>query len=176
MLDKRINQKKMAELLGLDPGAVSRLMSGERRLQLGEAAELSLILEESLDEILVRFGVIDDAKKVSLTLSGYIDPASVVNPMKEGISIPPPQSAIGKLECVQIRGDSALDRSIVFFGDAVGVVTDRLCLHLLPGSKVVIGVAYKGYVPGSYKIKGLFGNEIESNIESSRIVADIAPI
>jgi len=173
---KGLNQKKLGKAIGLDPPTVSRMLKGERRLQLSEAAELAIIFEENLDEILVRFGLIADAGVVNLSLSGIIDVEGVVKKLNEQISIPPPQSAIGKLNCMQIRGEHLLDRAIVFFGDSVPVQTDRLALLLLGDHRVLLGIANKGYVPGVFKIKTISGKEFESAVVNCRIIADICPI
>jgi transcriptional regulator with XRE-family HTH domain len=177
MLDKRINQKKLAEMLGIDAGAVSRMLSGERKLQLAEAATLSLIFGETLDEILFRFGVIGDAGSVSVKLSGTVDSDGDLTALDEAISIPPPPSTIGSLNCAQIRGDTFLDRALVFYGDPVAVVNDRLGMLLLPGGRRVLGMAYKGYLPNKYNVKLLCGKEItDTDIVSMCIVADITPL
>jgi transcriptional regulator with XRE-family HTH domain len=176
MAAKNLNQKKLGMILGLDSGATSRLLSGQRACQLGEAAELALVFEEPLDEILVRFGLIADSKKMNLNLSGFIGNDGKLQTVSEAISIPPPPSAIGKLGCVQLRCAGVLDKAIAFYGDDQQVVTDRLALLLLPDNSVVLGCAYKGYIPKQYKIKTLMGQEFESEIVSCRLIADIAPI
>jgi transcriptional regulator with XRE-family HTH domain len=174
--NKGISQRKLSALLGLDPGSMSRTVNGTRRLQVSEAAEISLIFGETLDEVLFRFGVIGDGERVSIKLSGVIGSDCYITPSKTILEVDPPESQIGKLDCVQIRCPHPLDRSLVFFGEPVAVVTERMALHLLKSGKVVIGVANRGYSPKKYSITTLFNEVMESEITSSRIVVDITPI
>jgi transcriptional regulator with XRE-family HTH domain len=177
LAEKKISQRKLSALLGLDQGSMSRTINGKRRLQVSEAAEISLIFGESLDEVLSRFGVIEDHARVNIKISGVIGSDGKMAVIEEPVSVAPPKSAIGELACVQIRCDHPLDRAIIFFGDPVMVVTDRLAMLLLPNDVVVVGVASKGYLPGKYRIRTLFGNVIEdTDILSAKVVADITPL
>ena len=50
--ERRVAQKRLAEELGIDPSALSRVESGERGLAVGELVALSAFLDVSTDALL----------------------------------------------------------------------------------------------------------------------------
>ena len=57
LADRRLSQRKLAHLMGLDPGAVSLMLNGKRRLSAAEAGEIARLLNVDVTEVLTRAGV-----------------------------------------------------------------------------------------------------------------------
>lgn len=177
LADKKISQRGLAAMLALDPGSFNRTISGKRRLQIGEAAQIAIILSEPIDVILEKFGLLEDKSHVNVKISGVVDGDAKIQNIEKPISIPPPQSSIGLLNAVQVRSNTPLDRAIIFFGDPVAVQVDRLAILLLKSGSEVVGIALKGYTPKTYRIQTIFGEYMEDqSIQEMRIIADIVPL
>lgn len=56
LADKRMSQRRLAALMGLDPAAVSLMLRGKRKMSANEVAEMARLLGVSVQEILVRAG------------------------------------------------------------------------------------------------------------------------
>ena len=52
------SQKSLSQSLGLDPGAMSRVLSGRRRLTIDEAIAMSQTFNVNLNEVLTNFGYV----------------------------------------------------------------------------------------------------------------------
>lgn len=85
LADKRLSQRKLASMLGLDPAAVSLMIRGRRKLSAAEAAEIARFLGVSVEEVLTRAGVgitipkgkaSMNAQRIESATSGQSPPAS----------------------------------------------------------------------------------------------------
>lgn len=54
--DKRLSQRRLAHLMGIDPGAMSLMLRGKRRMTIGEAGEIARLLGVEVEEVLMRAG------------------------------------------------------------------------------------------------------------------------
>lgn len=92
--DKEISQRQAAEFLGLDPSAVSNMLSGKRRIRLEEAAGWSRLLNEPMEMVLKMAGIpVPTVGHNPVPIVGWVDDAGEV-----------------KLEVKTLRG-SALEAS-----------------------------------------------------------------
>lgn len=57
LADRKMSQRKLAQMLQLDPAAVSLMLRGLREIRLEEAAEMARILGIPLDDILAQTGI-----------------------------------------------------------------------------------------------------------------------
>jgi transcriptional regulator with XRE-family HTH domain len=51
------SQRQFAFAMGIDPGGFSRLLTGERKMQLDEAQQIAKLLDTPLSEVLAQAGV-----------------------------------------------------------------------------------------------------------------------
>mgnify|MGYP002779439324 CR=1 FL=1 len=54
---KHLSQRAMAKHLGIDPGALSLMLNGRRRIQLDEADSIAVFLSEPLPDVLRAAGL-----------------------------------------------------------------------------------------------------------------------
>jgi transcriptional regulator with XRE-family HTH domain len=54
---KHISQRRLAMEMGIDPAAMSRILHGTRKLQLGEAKQIAGILGVQLSDVLLAAGI-----------------------------------------------------------------------------------------------------------------------
>jgi transcriptional regulator with XRE-family HTH domain len=57
LADKRMSQRRLAALMGLDPGALSLMLHGKRKMSAEEVAEIARLLNVDATEVLTRAGV-----------------------------------------------------------------------------------------------------------------------
>lgn len=55
--DRRISQRGLAKLMGVDPASIHRLLTGKRPMRLDEATALSKLLDKPVSEILDHAGI-----------------------------------------------------------------------------------------------------------------------
>lgn len=85
LADRGINQRVVADALGLDPASVSLMLRGRRRVQLGEAAQLAELLGVPMDDVLAHAGVDPEAGAVrAVPIVGWIDDRGEVHPQRPG--------------------------------------------------------------------------------------------
>lgn len=63
--DRKISQRRLAQMLELDPAAVSLMLRGRRKMSAAEAAEIARMLGVSVDEVLARAGAGAPAKRAA---------------------------------------------------------------------------------------------------------------
>ena len=56
LADRRLSQRKLASLMGLDPGAVSLALHGKRKLSAAEVADIARLLGVGVDEVMMHLG------------------------------------------------------------------------------------------------------------------------
>lgn len=88
LADKRLSQRKLAVLLGLDAAAVSLMLRGRRKMGVAEAAEIAKQLEVSVEQVMMRAGA--GATSVSPVVSS-IEPT---NNSKTNVGISMPESML----------------------------------------------------------------------------------
>lgn len=126
--ENRKSLRGLARHLNLDPSAVSRMLSGQRRMRMDEANAIATFLAAPVSEVLRHAGVsIDlDGQPTRVLLAATINEAGIVERLKE--PRPLPQSVInraqaaitvhgnGKIIAAQIR---ALSGPLAYLDDAV---------------------------------------------------------
>jgi hypothetical protein len=61
--DKCGSMRSFAKRMDLDVSAVSRMLSGQRKIQLAEAASMSIILAVPVEEIMTRAGLMPQKRR-----------------------------------------------------------------------------------------------------------------
>lgn len=57
LADKRISQRELARLMGVDPSAVTLMFRGRRQISAGEAATIARVIDAPVAEVLSRAGI-----------------------------------------------------------------------------------------------------------------------
>jgi len=78
LASKKLSQRKLAQLLELDPAAVSLMLRGQRRMTNEEAHQIGIVLGVKTTEVLRQAGIAvsDDVRHVKVT--GHVDKDEVV--------------------------------------------------------------------------------------------------
>lgn len=147
----------LARYMEIDPSAVSRMLSGERRMKMEEAAEIARFLGAPVREVLSHAGVaIDlDGQQSRIILAAVISETGAVERLPETRPLPPSVveravAATGtyrnsRVIAAQIRADSGplviWDDAVVLFGhtdrvepDAIGALS--IC-RLMSGEQII---------------------------------------
>lgn len=172
LTDRRLSQRGLAKLMGVDPAAVSLMFRGKRKITVEEAAQLAVLLDVSVTEVLERLGMpVHGEPKVPLI--GHTNNQYEVILAGEGahdmVDAPPgaPQN------CVAIQGRTAgTDREQIdgylFFvsadkGNPINCVGDMAWVAVKGNGQKLCWVK-KGYRRGVYNLLGVKG-EIVQNAE-----------
>lgn len=80
----KLSQRQLAKKIGLDPAAVSYMLSGKRRMTMPEAKAIADVILVPVTEVMRQAGieVLDDVRKVPI--AGYVGANSVVTLLPKG--------------------------------------------------------------------------------------------
>lgn len=128
LADNKKSMRGLAKHLGLDVGAVSRTLSGKRKMQMMEATQIAQFLGTHVSEVLKHagFSMGADSAESRIMLAAVINEAGQVERIPEPMELPPgviarANAAItlhptGKIIAAQIR---AVTGPLAIFDDAV---------------------------------------------------------
>jgi transcriptional regulator with XRE-family HTH domain len=106
LAERRLSQRGLAKLMGIDPAAISLMFRGKRRMALEEAAQLAVLLDVSTTEVLERAGLPVHGE-ARVPLIGYTTATFEVVQAGEGahdmVEAPPGVPS----DCVAIQGRTA---------------------------------------------------------------------
>lgn len=170
---RRMSQRGLARLMGMDPGAISLTLRGKRKLTLEEAAQMAALLDVSPQEILEHAGVPVRAEHRA-KLVGYIDGSSHVILFGEGnhemIDCPsdmPPQSAAA-IQARTAGTDLAhVDGYHMFFTNenvSPASCIGGLAVVAIKSNGLALAHIYKGYRRGTYNLMN-WRNQLTTNQE-----------
>ena len=163
--------QQLAKYLGLDPSAVARLWSGDRRLLPDEAIKMSEFLGHPLDVILDKAGLpvgsIMPNKFIKTT--GVINRSCVVRPLsrkRDAVPVPlPPGISLTAQALMFDTTGTALeyaDRWVFYYVAEIGFspeALNRLCILDIKDGPTMLAVVKKGDRRGLYRVFDFSGKE-----------------
>lgn len=170
LAQRRLSQRGLAKLMGLDPAAVSLMLRGKRKIILEEAAQLAVLLDVSVTEVLERAGLpVHGEAKVPLI--GYTTATYEVVQAGEGahdmVDAPPGVPS----NCVAIQARTASTDREQVDGYLYFVSGDRANPANAIGDMAWIAVkgngqklcwVNRGYRRGTYNLVGVKGPLVEN--------------
>ena len=169
MADKQMSLRGLAQTMGMNHSQLSLTLSGNRRLQLDEAAQISQIFGVPLHEVVENAGVMvrpTSGRRVSVIGAmrgdGTVDIHS--QEMIERVTTPCdlPDDAVA----VQARtGGTALewiDAAIFFCRSHNGPdpsMIGRLCFLKIKDGPAVVATIKRGYVENTFNLSGFYARE-----------------
>lgn len=183
--DRRLSQRGLARLLGMDPGGLNRRLRGKSRLQIADAKEIANILEVPVADVLRNAGVDDvwgqatEGGKVAIT--GWVDAALTVHMGKPkgaaAVEAPPiPLDELKALRFVTAASVAdAFDGAVAFYREGPGVPVEAIgkpCVVTTATGARLLRVLRPGYSRGRYNLAQLFGGSMDSDV----VVDSAAPI
>lgn len=174
-----ISQRRLAKTLHIDPGAVSKMLKGERQMKLEEATTISKLLAVPLEEVLSNAGIatVGVSTKEHLKVVGWVDPSfKVVMEAPRGPKTAPRPIWGGRdLKCVRFQTEGSalagMDGALAYFqsggvldAEAIG----RLCILELAVEGHVCGIPKRGYRSGHFNVSAMNGSTL---FEGAKIVS-----
>jgi transcriptional regulator with XRE-family HTH domain len=154
-----LSQRRLAQMLDMDPASLSLTLRGKRKMQIGEATALAEHLNLPVDEVLAHAGTQIPKGPTAVPIVGYIGQGGEIHARKTRSQAP----AHNKLpkDTVAIRCEdqgSALYGWLFYYVPADGIACDaigRACVVTLPRGDRHIFVPQRGFEPSVYNLWGV---------------------
>lgn len=162
LADRRMSQRQLAKLMGVDPASVHRLITGKRPMRMDEATEIARLLSLPVADVLEHAGLDVSGSGRTVPLAGYVDGQGEAHLDWDahGEAIPAPAELSGPAVAIQLRTAGtaldAMDGWVLFATLPDGVSPDavgRLCLVGLQGNGVaLLRFVRRGYQRGRFNL------------------------
>jgi DNA-binding transcriptional regulator YdaS (Cro superfamily) len=155
---RKLSQRGLARLMGLDPASVSLMLRGQRRMTMEEAHAIATIISMPVTEVLRAAGVdvLDDVRRVQVM--GYVDDQSEVTLFPAGTY----DTVVGPADCpantygLQVRTPThPTDGWLMFVSphhEAPALHLGQLCCVALATGEHLIAFLQRGYRQGLYNL------------------------
>jgi transcriptional regulator with XRE-family HTH domain len=164
MRDKELSLRALAKRMGLGHSQLSLTFSGDRKLQLDEAAQLSSIFGVPLSRIIQAMGVeASPAGDTRVTVVGRVigDGTVTINDHGTVERTSAPAGVPDDGMAIQFRTAGTplewLDATVMFCAKPDGIspsVLGRLCLVQIKGGPMAVAAVRRGYAENSYNLSG----------------------
>ena len=119
LAERKLSQRGLAKLLGVDAAAVSLMLRGLREMKIDEAKQIAVILGVSVEEVLAHVSMPITPKAQPVPIIGYINGNSRVEWGENLGSVPRPTGTLPlNVAAIQIRASSGdlafMDRWLLF--------------------------------------------------------------
>lgn len=173
LAQRRMSQRGLAKLMGVDSSAISLMFRGKRKMTLEEAAQLAVLLDTTAQEILERSGVRVPAGDNMVKVVGFMQGDTTVVMAGEGahemVEAPPniPTRAVA------IQARTAGTERAVWDGWLYFVAEEQMNPQAALGNEALVAVkgnglllthVAKGYRKGTYNLINSRG-QVTPNIE-----------
>jgi transcriptional regulator with XRE-family HTH domain len=155
---RKLSQRGLAKLMDLDPGAVSLMLRGKRKMTNAEAHQLSTILGVGITEVLRQAGieVRDDVRYAKVT--GYIDSDALVTlfPSRTHDKVIGPADCPEGTYALQKRTPNSPQDGWMYFvspsEDDPRAHLGKLCCIALENGEHVVAFVQRGYRTGTFNL------------------------
>jgi transcriptional regulator with XRE-family HTH domain len=180
LASKKLSQRKLAQLLELDPAAVSLMLRGQRRMTNEEAYQIGVVLGVKTTEVLRQAGIAvsDDVRHVKVT--GHVDKDEVVTlfPRRTHDKVVGPADCPEGTYALQKRSPGHPHDGWMLFvspaEDDPRAHLGQLCCVALENGEHVTAFLQRGYRTGTFNlINGADGRAIRTDanvVWASRIL------
>jgi transcriptional regulator with XRE-family HTH domain len=164
--DREISQRRLAEMLGLGPSAVSLMLRGKRKMTMTEAADMSRLLGIPVNDVMAHAGIRPGQPKQSVPLFGIMDKEGEIHTIKGGkriaCALEMPDTALA----VQVQDSEFIADGMTFFYEPrAGIDAEsvgRFCVIELATGQRHIRFLKPGRERGLYNLVGWFSVSIEN--------------
>jgi transcriptional regulator with XRE-family HTH domain len=168
--EKKISQRGLAKLMGIDPAAASLMLRDMRKMTSQEALQISQILEVNMTEVMRQAGieVVDDVRRVPI--SSFMDEDGNVSRMAARTH----DTVIGPADCplgtyaIQVRCPANVkDGWLLFVNPTQGPSSDyidKLCSTATSDGKQLVGVVRRGYRRDTHNLILWPSNNVASDV------------
>lgn len=180
MRDKDLSLRALAKRMGLGHSQLSLTFSGERKLQIDEAVQLSSIFGVPLARIVQAMGVeAAPVGDVRVTVIGRVNGDGTVT-MNDRDAVERTTAPMGVPDdgvAVQFRTAGTpmdwMDSWVVFFAKPRGVSADaigRFCFVEMNDGRAALAAVRRGYQEGSFSLRGPFEADSATLLSASPIL------
>lgn len=177
LADKDLSQRGYGKLVGMEPGAVTRMLSGFRGMTPDDAVAFASITGTHLDEVLRRAGVEPPPQDAKGTVpvvgvvndQGIIESKGVTAPKR--VTRPPecPAEAVALRYRAPESASAMMDGWLFYYAGAERVPPEaigRVCvLQLANKGPAMLGTLRRGYAAGTYSVRPwALGGEVLENV------------
>jgi transcriptional regulator with XRE-family HTH domain len=159
---RKISQRKLAELMGMDASAMSLLLNGKRKMSATEAGEVAKHLGATVEDVLRNAGVSIQANpEKTLPISGVVvDRLEVKMGRPQGPqSIVAPAGTPRTSKVLRVQADGPMGGWLLLYQPVSGVSMDavnRLCVVRKVGDdRLYVRWVNRGYETGWFSLSGL---------------------
>lgn len=165
LASKKLSQRKLAQLLELDPAAVSLMLRGQRRMTNEEAHQVGIILGVKTTEVLRQAGIAvsDDVRHVKVT--GHIDEDAVVTlfPKRTHDKVVGPADCPEGTYALQMRTPANQKDGWMYFvspaEDDPRAHLNTMCVVALENGELLVAFVQRGYRTGTFNLIRCCTNE-----------------
>ena len=158
LADRKLSQRQLAKQMGLDPGAVSLLLKGQRRMTNEEAHFIASTVGVTVTEVLRQAGieVLDDVRAVPIRASMNDKGVITLFPDKTHERVHGPADCPNGTHAIQVRAPSSVQDGWLLFVSPAQLepaeLLDRICLVTIKGGQQCIAVVRRGYRHGTFNL------------------------
>jgi len=177
LAEKKLSQRGLARLLGVDAAAVSLMLRGLREMKIDEAKHIAVILGVSVEEVLAHVSMPITPKSQPVPIIGYINGNSRVEWGQDLGSVPRPTGTLPlNVAVIQILAPEGalqfMDRWLLFVPYPIpdGVAAeciDRMSIVCAPGGECNLALVKRGYAPGRWNLRGPMITADETELRSA---------
>lgn len=177
LAEKKLSQRGLAKLLGVDAAAVSLMLRGLREMKIDEAKQIAVILGVSVEEVLAHVSMPITPRAQPVPIIGIVNGSSHVEFGEDLGYVPRPAGSLPlNVAVIQIRSDSGplafMNRWLLFVPYPIpeGVAAeciDRLSIVCAPGGECNLALVKRGYAPGKWDLSGPAVTAKETDLRSA---------
>ena len=164
LADKRLSQRQLAKMMGLDASAMSLMLRGKRKMDVKEAGDVARLLGVHVDEVLRHAGVtvLERGGPGRVPVTGWIDEEGMVRiggVMGPSVVDTPPGLADGAA-ALRMQTADVRDGWLVFYRPIEGVSLEavgRLCIVEPETGRQALRVVRRGYESGTWSLSAYGG-------------------
>ena len=168
--DKKISQRGLAKILGIDPAAASLMLRDMRKMTAQEGHTISQVLGLPISEIFRQAGikVVDDVSRVPIT--SFMDEDGKVSAMAARTH----DSVVGPADCpqgtyaIQVRSPATpKDGWLLFVNPSekpAGEMIDKMCSSATSDGRQLVGVVRRGYRQDTHNLILWPSNNVASDV------------
>jgi len=154
-----MSQRRFASILNIDPSSLSKVLTGQRKLQSIEAIKTAEMFGCSIDELYQEFGLTKRFEQTSHQINFFYDESGEMTPSDEEAYI---DNLPTELLIIQCRNNLLFDGWNLFFEPKPMPVESGVFGFLIGDNKKFIGVAKRGYSKNEYRLTTLDQQFIKS--------------
>lgn len=166
--DRRLSQRQLAKMMGIDPAAVSLMFRGRRKMTVEEAAQIAVLLQSTTAEVMEAAGAPVRGGEL-VPIRYLVQSGGAVVPVAQGLhdmaDAPPglPAEAVA----IQNRAGGLEDGWVYFCGaehQRPDAALGQYALAAIRDNGVVLAHVRRGYRKGAYNLASADGTTTQAEL------------